>query len=352
MEKYLDIISDDELVSSIKTLISTPSPTGYTKEAEAFLLEYAKKYSIDARKTEKGAVIYNFGSDNAKKGSCFAAHIDTLGLMVRSVNGNSVKFVPINGIPPIYAVGDYCTIMAYDGNRYRGTILPDNPSVHVNKDIRDVPLKYDKFHIRVDYRFSEDEPAKKKIFPGDFIFLDPKFDFIEGFVKTRFLDDKASAGLFLVIAKKLKEAEKKGQLKLKKNIYFYFNITEETGQGISSLPDVDNLYIVDMGVVGDEINGDEFSVSLCPMDSSGPYNYDLTRELETLCIENKLDYKKDIFPYYGSDGSAALRACKDIKVALFGVGVNASHGYERAHIDGLKNTYNLLKSVILKECIE
>jgi putative aminopeptidase FrvX len=101
-----------------------------------------------------------------------------------------------------------------------------------------------------------------------------------------------------------------------------------------------------MGVVGDEVNGNEYSVSICQMDSSGPYNFELTKKLEILAKKNDIKYVKDIFPYYGSDGSSALRAGLDVKVALFGVGVSASHGYERTHEIGLLNTAKLMSSII------
>lgn len=344
----IDQLNSNKIIEHLKQLIMIPSPTGYTEKIQQFLIDFANKNNIEYIKTNKGSIIFKFEntSKNSQNGICFAAHIDTLGLMVKSVNQDSIKITSVGGIPPIYAIGDYVTINASDGNLYHGTILPENPAVHVNKKIYDIVPNYDESYLRLDYKFSDEDKISNHIQIGDYIFLDPKFQYVEGFVKTRFLDDKASCAIFLYLSEILAQLKKSGELTLVKSIYFYFNVTEETGQGISNIPDVDELYIVDMGVVGQGVSGDEFSVSICVKDSSGPYNYELTKKLEQLAIKNNIKFKKDIFPYYGSDGSAALRAGKDLKVALFGVGVNASHGYERTHEEGLLNTAKLVYSVI------
>jgi putative aminopeptidase FrvX len=83
-------------------------------------------------------------------------------------------------------------------------------------------------------------------------------------------------------------------------------------------------------------------VTICTKDSSGPYHYGLTRQLIDLAARDALDYRTDIYPYYGSDVSQALRAGYDIRGALVGPGVDASHAYERLHRDSLEATARLL----------
>ena len=58
--------------------------------------------------------------------------------------------------------------------------------------------------------------------------------------------------------------------------------------------------------------------------------------------QKKIPYKLDVFPFYGSDGSAALRAGHDLRVGLIGPGVSASHGNERTHLKGLLATRDLV----------
>ena len=54
----------------------------------------------------------------------------------------------------------------------------------------------------------------------------------------------------------------------------------------------------------------------------------------------------DVYPYYGSDADVALTAGYDVRHGLIGSGVYASHGYERSHVDGVKNTFELLKAYL------
>ena len=78
-------------------------------------------------------------------------------------------------------------------------------------------------------------------------------------------------------------------------------------------------------------------------------SYDAKLPLENLIAaakESGADYAVDVYPYYGSDVEATLRAGFDIRHGLIGPGVYASHGYERSHIDGVHNTLKLLKSYV------
>jgi putative aminopeptidase FrvX len=332
-------IDGETIISYVEKLVTTPSPTGYTQLVEQYLIENAQEKQIAFEHTRKGAVLYKFETEEAQSNVMFAAHVDTLGAIVKEVKRKTLKLSSVGGYPIMYVIGDYCRIHTFDGKVYEGTILPDNPAAHVNRVLGKMKLELKKLSIRVDLA-----PKKKKdtlknyIDVGNFVSFDPKFRAVNGFVKSRHLDDKASAAVMLYVADVLKEHF----ADLSRNVYLFFNITEETGQGIAGFPHIDDLIIVDMGVVGDGVNGDEFHVSICAKDSSGPYNYELTQQLISLGKEHDIGYKTDIFPYYVSDGSAVLRSGGDLRVALIGPGVSASHGYERTHVDSLTNTAKLL----------
>ena len=336
-------IQTDHIVAHLKTLVNIPSPTGYTKEVEDFLVKTARKHNISCTQTRKGAVLYKFETEGAESNVMFAAHVDTLGAMVSRVNRKSINLSSIGGNPVVYLIGDYCKIHSFDGEVYEGTILPKNPAAHVNKGINELELKIENLEVRVDLPLRENRDSlQKHIEVGNFVSFDPKFHLVNGFVKSRHLDDKASVAILLHVAELLK----KEACKLKRNIYLFFNTTEETGQGIAGFPHIDDFVVVDMGVVGDGVAGDEFHVSICAKDSSGPYNYELTQKLMHIAKQEHIDYKSDIFPFYASDGSGALRAGTDTRVALIGPGVSASHGYERTHVDALLHTAKLIVSFI------
>jgi len=111
---------------------------------------------------------------------------------------------------------------------------------------------------------------------------------------------------------------------------------------------LDELLAVDMGAMGIGQSTDEFSVSICAKDSSGPYHYEMTRELRELAEAHNIPYQIDIYPYYGSDGSTYWRAGGQAKVALIGPGVDASHAYERTHQESIQHTAHLIAQYLCK----
>ena len=83
-----------------------------------------------------------------------------------------------------------------------------------------------------------------------------------------------------------------------------------------------------MGAIGDGQSTDEYTVSICAKDASGPYHYGLRKNLVQLAKDHHIDYKIDIYPFYGSDASAAIRAGNDIIHGLIGPGIDSSHAFE------------------------
>ena len=248
--------------------------------------------------------------------------------------------------------GEYCTIHTADGKRVRGTILMHETAVHVYRGAGD--LKRDETHIevRVDEKVLKAEDTRTLgIEVGDFVSFDARFEVTEsGFVKSRHLDDKASTALLLQLMKGLKEQN----ITLPYTTHFYISNNEEIGYGgNSNIPaEVVEYIAVDMGAIGDGQTSDEFTVSICAKDSSGPYHYALTRHLVDLAKTKNIDYKLDIYPYYGSDASAAIRAGFDVRHALFGPGIESSHAYERTHVDSLQATADLLVAYITSSMVE
>ncbi|WP_297535591.1 glucanase, partial [Thermococcus sp.] len=239
--------------------------------------------------------------------------------------------------------GEYCTIITRSGKRFRGTLLLKNPSVHVNKDAGKKERKEENMYIRLDAEVEKKEDTEKLgIRPGDFIAFDPKFEYVNGFVKAHFLDDKASVAVMIDLLLDLADELEKLP------VAFFFSPYEEVGHGGSAgyPPTTRELLVVDMGVVGEGVCGKETAVSIAAKDSSGPYDYEMTTKLIELAEKNDIPHVVDVFPYYGSDGSAALRAGWDFRVALIGPGVHASHGMERTHIKGLLATKELIKAYI------
>ena len=325
-------------------IMNIPSPTGYTNKVISFLEEYINELGYKTYKNKKGNLIVEVkGESNYTIG--LSAHVDTLGLMVRSIRGDgNLNFTKLGG--PILATydGEYCTVHTRDNKKYSGTILSTSPSVHVYPDASSKSRDENNMYIRLDELvYNKKDTENLGISNGDFVSINPKFEITEsGFVKTRFLDDKASAFILLEVLKYYQNKTPKQNLKV------IFTTFEEVGHGASNIPDVDELLAIDMGCIGSDLSCTEEMVSICAKDSGGPYDYDMTTNLINLAKENNLKYAVDIYPFYSSDGTAALRAGNDIKCALIGSGIGASHGMERTHINGILNTYKLILAYIEK----
>lgn len=330
----------------LEKLIGIDSPTGYTKKAQAFLIKELEGLGYSPVRNNKGNVIVEIGEQDSALGIC--AHIDTLGLMVRSIKADGKLRLTTLGGPLLNTLnGEYCRVYTRDNKVYKGTVLSTSPASHVFKDAGTIDLNIDNLEIRLDLEVKTKEDTEKYgINNGDIVCIDPKFEITDtDFIKSRFLDDKLSVSILLTVLKEIKEKD----LTFNKKIYFIFTVYEEVGHGNSYIPeDIDEMLGVDMGCVGLDLTSTEFDVSICAKDSSGPYDYEMTTDLINIAKQKELSYGVDIYPMYGSDVSAALRGGNNIKGALIGPGVCASHGMERSHFKGCLNTYELLMGYLEK----
>ncbi|XMB72387.1 M42 family metallopeptidase [Mycoplasmatota bacterium WC30] len=335
MTKYIDFILD-----FAKKVLSIPSPSGYTRKVIDYIEESASNLGYSSERTNKGNLIIDV-KGKTDKVLGLSGHVDTLGAMVRSITSDgNLKFTTIGG--PIWPTldGEYCQIKTRDNKTFTGTFLSTSPASHVYKDASTKTRTPDNMIVRLDELVKEKKDTEKLgIAPGDFIFFDPKTIITaSGFIKSRFLDDKISVSILFGLLKYIKDNNIIPDSQLKIIISTY----EEVGHGAASIPKLDELIAVDMGCIGEDLSCTESQVSICCKDSSGPYDYDIISKLVKLSKDNKIDYATDIYPYYGSDVSAAYRGGHDIKGALIGPGVHASHGMERTHKLAILNTLNLL----------
>lgn len=324
-----------------KEIFNIHSPSGYTHNVILRIKEILKEMGFESELTNKGNLkVVVEGKDN--KVVATSAHVDTLGLMVRSITGNGELKVTNVGGPLIPSLdGEYCIVKTRKGAEISGTILSTSPSVHVFKDAASKPRDLDNIIIRLDEVVnSKNDVEKLGIQNGDFVFIDPKFTVTDNdFIKSRFIDDKGSVCCLLTILDKISRKE----LELAHKTIFYFVVHEEVGHGAATVDEnIEEFVTVDMGCIGLDLAGSEYKVSIAAKDSGGPYDYELTTRLVDLACENKVDYVVDIFPFYGSDIGAAWRSGKDLKGALIGPGVAASHGMERTHFKAIENTIKLL----------
>lgn len=338
-------------INYVKSLINKiflcDSPTGYSHNIDKIILEELESLGYKASLTNKGNVkLFIEGRDKSKTVAT-SAHVDTLGLMVRSINSDGTLNITNVGGPSYPTLdGEYCKIITREDKIYTGTILCKANSVHVFEDARSSKRDLDTLVVRIDeVVHSKQDVLNLGIQNGDYVAYDPKTVLTaSGFLKSRFIDDKGSVIGILGVLKEMKDKN----ILPHYNTYVYFVNQEEVGHGAATVDkSISEFVTVDMGCVGKDLAGDEFSVSICAKDSGGPYDYELTTRLINIAKNKNLNYTVDIFPYYGSDIGAAWRAGVDCKGALIGQGVAASHGMERTHMDGIVNTMELLYSYLV-----
>ena len=326
-------------------LLAIPSPVGYTHMAIEWVRKEleslgVKKYNI----TKKGALIaYVKGKDSNYK-KMISAHVDTLGAVVKKVKKNGrLEITNVGGFAWGSVEGEHVTIHTLSEKTYTGTILPIKASVHVYGDVaREMPRTEETMEIRIDEDVKTDEDVfKLGILQGDFVSLDPRTRVLEnGYIKSRYLDDKLCVAQILAYLKYLKD----NKLKPRTDLYIYFSNFEEIGHGVSVFPeDLDEFIAVDIGLVaGEDAHGDEKKVNIIAKDSRSPYDYTLRKKLQEAADKNKIQYTIGVHNRYGSDATTAILQGFDFKYACIGPNVDATHHYERCHNDGIIETIKLL----------
>ena len=325
------------------TLLAIDSPSGYTHKAAVWVKEAFEKLGFSAFITTKGGVIADLGGIHENDGLLLAAHADTLGAMVHTIKGSGrLKLTALGGMNPNNAETETVRVYTRSGQIYEGTCQLCNPALHVNPGYNSTQRSWDPVEIVLDEDVSSAADTRKLgIEVGDIVCFDPRTRrTASGYLKSRFLDDKLSVGILLGFAKYLAD----NKIVPQRRTWVHVTVYEEVGHGGSaSVPaGVTEGISVDMGCVGDGLQCTEKQVSICAKDSGGPYSYEVVGKLIDAARKTNADYAVDVYPMYGSDVEATLRAGADIRHGLIGAGVFASHGYERSHIDGVYNTLKVL----------
>ncbi|MGE5463525.1 MAG: M42 family metallopeptidase [Syntrophothermus sp.] len=347
----LPTIDQDYLVELLVKLLNISSPTGFAEPAVVFVEEELSRFSpLQFSRTRKGALIAKWEVPSEQPPVALTAHTDTLGAVVKEIKPNGrLRLSRIGGIqwPSVETEGVW--IFSSNGVKIRGSVLIDTASGHVHGPAgSETPRNDDHLEVRLDARTtSEAETRALGINIGDCVAFDPRVEVTNGFIRSRFLDDKACVANIVTAIKSMADAG----VSPARSVYFHISNYEEVGHGAAAgIPaEVAELVCVDMAVVGRGQESDEFHATLCIKDSGGVYHEGLNKKLRSLAEKHEIPYKTDVYPFYGSDGEAFWRAGGDVALALIGPGIDASHNYERAHLDGLLATTNWIMAYLLSE---
>ena len=336
------------VIDTMVKYLEIPSPPGKTSIALCEVEEQFKAMGIRTTKTKKGAVIATIEGENTEEEKTISAHIDTLGCMVKGIKSNGrLKIVKVAGGTWTTLEGANVFIETRHGKKYRGTIMPIYASTHIYPvAARETLRTDDNMEIRLDEMVNcKEDTLKLGINVGDYVHIDTLTEITDnGFIKSRYLDDKSAVAMIFGICKYLKD----NNIKPKYTTNFFISNYEEVGHGVSAVPEKTTEFIaIDIGIVGGEQQSDEFSVSIAAKDRTTPYDYELRNKLVEISEKNNIDYKVDVYISYSSDATQAMRQGFDFKFACIGPGVDATHHYERTHVKAIENTMKLLINYII-----
>lgn len=331
---------------TLKTLckyLDIPSPGGYTTEVINEAREEFEAMGIPTKLTNKGALIATVEGENEEEHITISAHVDTLGAMVKGITPDGrLKYHRIGGGSWNAVEGENCHVITADGKKYRGSILPRQASSHIYGEAAYTTLRDENsMLVRIDERVhSKEDVLNLGINVGDFIYMDTRTEITEnGFIKTRYIDDKSAVAIVFAICKYLKD----NNLKPKYTTHFFLSNYEEVGHGVSAIPEKTKEFVaIDIGTVGEGQESDEYSVCIAAMDYKGPYNFELRNRLVNIAKKYNINYKVDVYNRYGSDATAVVHQGWDVNFACIGPGVDGTHHYERTHIESIENNIKLL----------
>ncbi len=345
MERIFD---EAYCLKTFERLLAADSTTGQYEAVQQVCCDILDELGISYTLTHKGGVIADLGG----KGNtlCVTAHLDDIGLMVRHVNADgTLNVCPVGGLYPFYCVTENVRVHTRDGKVYTGCVCRTPNSIHVTEE--ELRSTAPDFRTNVCVVLDEEVGSAQDvralgIETGDMIALEPRYRLANGYLKSRFVDDKACAAVLLTAIRAIREEG----LALRKKVCAYFAMFEEIGHGTAWLPeDVEDILSVDIAPTGPDQNSDEHKVSIFAKDSRFPYHWGMTNELRQTAIEAGADFVMDIFtPHYGTDCDPVLQAGYDVRHAAIGPGTANSHGYERTHMAGLENTYKLLTAYLMR----
>lgn len=329
-------IDNDYIRQTLLELLAIPSPVGFTDEVVHYVGGKLDEIGIPFELTRRGAIRATIKGETDRPACAVVAHVDTLGANVRRIKPNGrMSLLPIGTWSSRFAEGARVTLFT-DHHAYRGTILPLMASGHAyNTAVDDQPVNWEQVELRIDEYADDDNDLRELgIHVGDFVAIDPQPEITpSGYISSRHLDDKAGVAALLAACKAIIEHG----LSLPVHFHPMFTVTEEVGFGASAILDerISEMVGIDIAIPADGQNSRERGVTLAIADSSGPFDFHLTRKLIHLCQDHEVPHQRDVFPYYFSDSAAALRAGFDIRHALIGFGADSSHGWERTHLSSL-----------------
>jgi peptidase M42 family hydrolase len=342
-------IDMDYVQDVLLRLLDVPSISGRTDDIMRLLGDELESLGLTTQLTRRGSLIADLPGEQDSPDRAVVVHADTIGCMVKELKDNGrLLVVPVGHFSARFAEGARVQVFTDDPDRtYTGTVLPLKASGHTFGDeVDDQGFGWQHVEVRVDESVaSPGDLAELGIAVGDFVGLDALPVITpSGFVKSRHLDDKAGVAAALGACKAILDHE----VILPVSAHLLVTILEEIGQGASHglHADVAEVVSIDNAVVAPGQQSRETGVNIAMSDTTGPFDFHLTRRLLKICTDLGIPAQRDVYNHYRSDIAAAIESGAEMRAALVGFGVDASHGHERTHLDGIRNVAELVAAYL------
>jgi len=331
-------------------LLETPSPAGYTETISAMACQELERLGIEHALTRRGAIRATLPGKVSVPDRAIVTHLDTLGAQVKWLKDNGrLRLVPVGTWSSRFADGATARVFTDQGARH-GQILPLKASGHIHGDAVDTqPVTWEEVELRPDERCHSRADLERLGFRvGDLVAIDAQPRVTpNGFLASRHLDDKGGVAAMLGAAKAVLEAGITPPV----DCHLLLTITEEVGSGASHVlhRDAAEMVAVDTAPQGWEQTSNEFEVTVGMGDATGPFDYHLTHHLLEIARRHDVPHQRDVFTHYRTDAASAVEAGNDIRTALLCFGTDATHGWERTHLDAMEHLAVLLALYVQSE---
>ena len=335
--------------STLIELMDIDSTTGLYIEIENYIVSFLQNHGLCPNRLRKGGVWVDIGGQGDVL--YIMSHCDTIGLAVNGINADgTIKVTNIGGLRAHLSERANVRLYTKKGDVYTGTIQRTHPCIQAAPiGFNEQPADYDaNLCLILDEQVHSNKDVENLgVRRGDIVALFPDLVFTNnGFIKSRFLDDKVCVSLIMALIRELVMAE----VKLKRHVIFGFTMYEEIGHGGSWIPLMaQDVMSVDIAPVGPTTKSTEDAVTIFTQDARFPYHYGMLKELIDAADASGVKYNLDMmYPKGGSDCDSSIIAGYDVRHAAIGPGVIGSHGYERTHIQGVLATFQLIRNYIIE----
>ncbi|MBR4933128.1 MAG: peptidase M42, partial [Clostridia bacterium] len=230
------------LTDVMEKLIDTPSPVGYYEKMKPVIEEIANELGYDVTYDNRDTAYITVEGEDTSKTVCVSAHADTLGLMVRGINPDgTLRVRALGGVNFANIEGENVTVHTRSGKTYTGSLICAHHSAHAFDDAKTMERNDNTVFVLLDeFVKSSDDVRALEIRHGDYVSIDPRFSVTKnGFVKCRFIDNKAAMACSFAVIKAMAEEG----LKPKYNTVFAFSFYEEIGFGGIVVPENVSEYV-------------------------------------------------------------------------------------------------------------